>query len=49
MVRARSGQSEIGVHAGQLTLQDFLDRYQKEYGRRPEMCVPVVNRDLGRE
>ncbi len=26
--------------------QDFLDRYQKEYGRRPEWCVPVVNRDL---
>ena len=26
--------------------QDFLDRYQQEYGRRPEYCVPVVNRDL---
>ena len=26
--------------------QDFLDRYQKRYGRRPEWCVPVVNRDL---
>jgi ABC-type branched-subunit amino acid transport system substrate-binding protein len=26
--------------------QQFLDDYQKEYGRRPEYCVPVVNRDL---
>jgi ABC-type branched-subunit amino acid transport system substrate-binding protein len=26
--------------------QDFLDRYQKELGRRPEYCVPVVNRDM---
>lgn len=26
--------------------QDFLDRYEKEYGRRPEMCVLPVNRDL---
>jgi ABC-type branched-subunit amino acid transport system substrate-binding protein len=26
--------------------QDFLDRYAKQFGRRPEWCVPVVNRDL---
>ncbi|HVU62221.1 MAG TPA: ABC transporter substrate-binding protein [Mycobacteriales bacterium] len=26
--------------------QDFLDKYAAEYGRRPEYCVPVVNRDL---
>src|SRR6201993_2744470 len=26
--------------------QRFLDQYQKTYGRRPEYCVPVVNRDV---
>ena len=26
--------------------QEFLDRYAKRVGRRPEWCVPVVNRDL---
>ena len=26
--------------------QRFLDQYQEAYGRRPEFCVPVVNRDL---
>jgi branched-chain amino acid transport system substrate-binding protein len=26
--------------------QRFLDEYQAAYGRRPEYCVPVVNRDL---
>jgi ABC-type branched-subunit amino acid transport system substrate-binding protein len=26
--------------------QQFLDDYQKAFGRRPEYCVPVVNRDL---
>ena len=26
--------------------QRFLDQYQARYGRRPECCVPVVNRDL---
>lgn len=26
--------------------QRFLDAYQEAYGRRPEYCVPVVNRDL---
>ncbi|CAN7534724.1 ABC transporter substrate-binding protein [Phenylobacterium sp. LjRoot219] len=26
--------------------QSFLDDYQTAYGRRPEYCVPVVNRDL---
>jgi branched-chain amino acid transport system substrate-binding protein len=26
--------------------QQFLDRYQDAYGRRPEYCVSVVNRDL---
>lgn len=27
--------------------QEFLDRYEKKFGRRPEYCVPVVNRDIG--
>ena len=26
--------------------QAFLDEYQVAYGRRPEYCVPVVNRDI---
>jgi branched-chain amino acid transport system substrate-binding protein len=26
--------------------QRFLDQYHEAYGRRPEYCVPVVNRDL---
>jgi ABC-type branched-subunit amino acid transport system substrate-binding protein len=26
--------------------QEFLDRYQEAYGRRPEYCVPVMNRDI---
>ncbi|MDQ2648450.1 MAG: ABC transporter substrate-binding protein [Actinomycetota bacterium] len=26
--------------------QEFLDRYDERFGRRPEWCVPVVNRDL---
>jgi branched-chain amino acid transport system substrate-binding protein len=26
--------------------QQFLDRFEARYGRRPEYCVPVVNRDL---
>jgi branched-chain amino acid transport system substrate-binding protein len=26
--------------------QRFLDQYEARYGRRPEYCVPVVNRDL---
>ncbi|CAM4403546.1 hypothetical protein MB901379_03782 [Mycobacterium basiliense] len=26
--------------------QAFLDRYESEYGRRPQYCVPVVNRDV---
>ena len=26
--------------------QEFLDRYSERFGRRPEWCVPVVNRDL---
>jgi len=26
--------------------QRFLDQYQAKYGRRPEYCVPVVNRDI---
>lgn len=26
--------------------QRFLDEFEKAYGRRPEYCVPVVNRDL---
>lgn len=31
---------------GNLVGQRFLDAYQQAYGRRPEYCVPVVNRDL---
>jgi ABC-type branched-subunit amino acid transport system substrate-binding protein len=26
--------------------QRFLDRYEASYGRRPQYCVPVVNRDI---
>ena len=26
--------------------QEFLDKYEKAYSRRPEYCVPVVNRDV---
>lgn len=26
--------------------QDFLDRYEKHYGRRPEYCVSVMNHDF---
>ena len=26
--------------------QSFLDEFQQAFGRRPEYCVPVVNRDL---
>ena len=26
--------------------QRFLDQYEAAYGRRPEYCVPVVNRDI---
>lgn len=26
--------------------QRFLDQYQAAYGRRPEYCLPVVNRDI---
>ena len=26
--------------------QQFLDDYRGRYGRRPEYCVPVVNRDF---
>ena len=26
--------------------QEFLDRYEAAYGRRPQYCVPVMNRDL---
>ena len=31
---------------GNLVGQRFLDEYQVAYGRRPEYCVPVVNRDI---
>lgn len=31
---------------GNLVGQRFLDQYAAAYGRRPEWCVPVVNRDL---
>jgi len=26
--------------------QRFLDRYEAAYGRRPQYCVPVMNRDF---
>jgi hypothetical protein len=26
--------------------QQFLDEFEQAYGRRPEYCVPVVNRDI---
>ena len=26
--------------------QHFLDQYEAAYGRRPQYCVPVVNRDI---
>jgi hypothetical protein len=26
--------------------QRFLDQYNAAYGRRPEYCLPVVNRDI---
>ena len=26
--------------------QEFLDQYEAAYGRRPEYCVPVMNRDV---
>ena len=35
-------QYDDGNHIGQA----FLDRYDARFGRRPEYCVPVVNRDL---
>jgi hypothetical protein len=31
---------------GNLVGQRFLDQFQAAYGRRPEYCVPVCNRDL---
>ena len=31
---------------GNLVGQRFLDEYNEVYGRRPEWCVPVVNRDV---
>ncbi len=31
---------------GNLLGQRFLDEFQQAFGRRPEYCVPVVNRDL---
>jgi branched-chain amino acid transport system substrate-binding protein len=31
---------------GNLVGQRFLDQYNEVYGRRPEWCVPVVNRDV---
>lgn len=31
---------------GNVVGQKFLDEYQQAYGRRPEWCVPVVNRDV---
>jgi branched-chain amino acid transport system substrate-binding protein len=31
---------------GNVVGQAFLDRFAARYGRRPEYCVPVVNRDL---
>jgi branched-chain amino acid transport system substrate-binding protein len=31
---------------GNVIGQRFLDQFEERYGRRPEYCVPVVNRDL---
>lgn len=31
---------------GNMVGQKFLDEYHAAYGRRPEWCVPVVNRDV---
>jgi ABC-type branched-subunit amino acid transport system substrate-binding protein len=31
---------------GNLVGQRFLDQYEAAYGRRPQFCVPVVNRDI---
>jgi branched-chain amino acid transport system substrate-binding protein len=31
---------------GNLVGQRFLDQYEVTYGRRPQYCVPVVNRDI---
>jgi branched-chain amino acid transport system substrate-binding protein len=31
---------------GNVVGQRFLDQFEERYGRRPEYCVPVVNRDL---
>jgi ABC-type branched-subunit amino acid transport system substrate-binding protein len=31
---------------GNLVGQRFLDEFEQAFGRRPEYCVPVVNRDL---
>jgi ABC-type branched-subunit amino acid transport system substrate-binding protein len=31
---------------GNLVGQRFLDEYEAAYGRRPQYCVPVVNRDI---
>ena len=36
----------IGYDEGNAVGQQFLDQFDKAYGRRPEYCVPVVNRDL---
>src|SRR4029450_11244915 len=27
-------------------VHEFLDRYEAAYGRRPQYCVPVMNRDF---
>jgi hypothetical protein len=31
---------------GNLVGQRFLDRYEQASGRRPQYCVPVMNRDI---
>jgi hypothetical protein len=31
---------------GNMVGQRFLDEFEKQTGRRPEYCVPVVNRDI---
>lgn len=47
MWRAISGWVGIDQYDEANTIgQQFLDDYQEAYGRRPEYCVPVVNRDL---
>ena len=47
MWRAFTGWTGIDQYdEGNIVGQHFLDQYEAAYGRRPEYCVPVVNRDV---